>query len=399
MKIKDVETIFADRFMFVKITTDTGLTGIGESGTWAYLEASGKAVEIFARYLVGRDPLQIELHNQYMYRSSHFRGASVMGAISAIDIALWDIAGKHFEVPCYQLLGGRFRDRARVYYHVIYETHGDLVEGCREAKRMGFTAVGHLSPFIAESFNMTHAGMMRDAADRVGEYREAVGDDVDLCVEIHRELHPSQAIVLGNMIEEYSPMFIEDPVPPDNLDAMARVAQKIRVPIATGERLLNIQEFDMLLRRDAAEYIRPDVCTVGGLTGAKKIAAIAEANYVGVIPHNPLSRVSTAACLQLAACVPNFVIQEYPRYETMPVKDLVQTSLRLKKGYLEISDAPGIGVELNEDVLENFPFKPRTPKTLKRRDGSIVDCHITPSFFKESREDEYERLPYKGSNP
>jgi galactonate dehydratase len=383
MKIKNVETIFADRFMFVKVTTDTGLTGIGESGTWAHLEASGKAVETFARYLVGQDPLRIEYHNQYMYRSSHFRGAAVMGAISAIDIALWDIAGKHFDVPSYQLLGGRCRDRARVYYHVIYETHEELVEGCSEAKRMGFTAVGHLSPFVAESFDMTHAGMMRDAADRVGEYREAVGDDVDLCVEIHRELHPAQAIVLGNMIEEYSPMFIEDPVPPDNLDAMARVARWIRVPIATGERLLTIQEFEMLLRRDAAEYIRPDVCTVGGLTGAKKIAAIAEANYVGVIPHNPLSGVSTAACLQLAACAPNFVIQEYPRYETMPVKDLVKTSLRLEKGYLEISDAPGIGVELDEDALERFPFKPRTPQTLKRKDGSIVDCHITPSFFKE----------------
>jgi galactonate dehydratase len=387
MKIKEIKTIFADRFMFVKVATDSGLIGLGESGAWAYLEASAGAVEAFSRYLVGRDPLRIEHHNQYMYRSSHFRGAAVMGAISAIDIALWDIAGKYFGVPSHQLLGGRCRDRARVYYHVIHETHEELVEGCREAKLLGFTAVGHLSPFVAESFDMTHARMMRDAADRVGEYRATVGDDVDLCVEIHRELHPAQAVVLGKMIEEHRPMFIEDPVPPDNLDAMARVAHQIRVPIATGERLLTLQEFEMLLRRDAAEYIRPDVCTVGGLTGAKKIAAVAEANYVGVIPHNPLSRVSTAACLQLAACIPNFVIQEYPRYETMPVKELVRTSLKLEKGYLEISDAPGIGAELNEDALERFPFKPRTPKTLLRGDGSIVDCHITPSFFRDEREE------------
>ena len=387
MKIKEVETIFADRFMFVRVQTDTGLTGIGESGTWGHLEASAQAVEKFKKYLLGKDPLRIEYHNQYMYRWSHFRGSAVVGAISAIDIALWDIAGKHFNVPCYKLLGGRCRDKIRVYYHVIYKTHEELVEGCKKAKQMGFTAVGHLSPFIPESFNMTHSMMMKDAADRVGSYREAVGDDVDLCVEIHRELHPAQAIVLGNLIEQYRPMFIEDPVPPDNLDAMARVARHINIPIATGERLLNIQEFEMLLRKDAAEYIRPDVCAVGGLTGAKKIAAIAEANYVGVIPHNPLSRVSTAACLQLAACIPNFTIQEYPRYETMPVKDLVNTSWELEDGYLKVPDTPGIGAELNIDIIDKFPYQPRIPLTILRADGSLVDCYVAPTFFRGEKEE------------
>jgi galactonate dehydratase len=240
---------------------------------------------------------------------------------------------------------------------------------------MGFTAVGHLSPFIPESFDMPHVKMMKDAANRVHAYREAVGDEVDLCIEIHRELQPAQAIVLGRLIEADHPMFFEDPVPPDNFDAMARVARHINIPIATGERLLTSHEFEMLLRRDAAEYIRPDVCTVGGLTGAKKISAIAEANYVGVIPHNPLSRISTAACLQLAAFIPNFAIQEFPRYETMPVKDIVKTSLKLEKGYLEISDAPGIGAELNDSMLDKFPKVPRKPRTMLRKDGSIVDCY------------------------
>ena len=132
----------------------------------------------------------------------------------------------------------------------------------------------------------------------------------------------------------------------------------------------------MLLSREAAEYIRPDLCTVGGLTGAKKIAALAEARYVGVVPHNPLSSVSTSACLQLAACIPNFVIQEFPRYETMPVKELVKASFELKDGYVSIPDTPGIGAELNEDVLDKYPSKPRTPWTLTRKDGSIVDCRI-----------------------
>jgi galactonate dehydratase len=383
MKIKEIETIFADRFLFVRVHTDEGLTGIGESGAWGHLEASAGAVETFKRYLMDKDPLQIELHQQYMYRCSHFRGAAVMGAISAIDIALWDIMGKHFGVPCYQLLGGKYRDGIRVYYHVIESSHEELVEGCRKAKEMGFTAVGHLSPFTSESFDMTHTGMMMDAAGRVGDYRAAVGDEVDLCIEIHRELKPSQAIVLGRMIEKYRPMFYEDPIPPDNIDAMERVARHISIPIATGERLLTPQEFQMLLSRDAAEYIRPDLCTVGGITGAKKIAAIAEANYVGVIPHNPLSGVSTAACIQLAASIPNFIIQEYPRYETLPVRELVKSNLKRDKGYLKIPDDPGIGAELNDDLLEEFPYKPRTPSTLLRKDGSIVDCHITQSFFKE----------------
>jgi len=375
MIIKDVEVIFADRFMFVQIHTNNGLTGLGESGAWGHIEASAGAVENFTRYLIGKDPLRMEHHQQYMYRSTHFRGAAIMGAISAIDIALWDIAGKHFNVPCYQLLGGKCRDWARVYYHVIHSTHDELIEGCKEAKRNGFTAIGHLSPFLPESFDMPHSLFMKDAADRVREYREAVGDEVDLCIEIHRELNPAQAIVLGNLIEQYRPMFYEDPVPPDNLDAMSKVAHQVKIPIATGERLLNIQEFEMLLRRDAAGYIRPDVCTVGGLTGAKKIAAIAEANYVGVIPHNPLSRVSTASCIQLAACIPNFVLQEYPVFETSPVRDIVNSPLVLEKGHLKIPDEPGIGAELNIDILDKFPPIKRIPLTNIKHDGSIIDCY------------------------
>src|ERR1700739_2104260 len=147
VKITEVETVFVDRYLFVLVHTDAGITGIGESGAWGFLEASEKAVQKFALYLAGQDPLRIEHHWQYMYRWSHFRGAAVMGAISAIDIALWDIAGKHFGVPVYALLGGKTRNKARVYYDVIAETIPALVEGCKEARARGFTAVGHLSPF------------------------------------------------------------------------------------------------------------------------------------------------------------------------------------------------------------------------------------------------------------
>ncbi|HUV94275.1 MAG TPA: galactonate dehydratase [Anaerolineae bacterium] len=378
MRIVEIETIPVDRYLFVKVHTDAGITGLGESGAWGYLEASQAAVATFERYLIGQDPLRIEHHWQYLYRWSHFRGAAIMGALSAIDLALWDIAGKHFGVPCYQLLGGKCRDRARVYYHVFGQTKEELVRGCVEAKRMGFTAVGHLTPFLDEPRQVpyfeTHADKMRQAIDTVGSYRRAVGNDVDLCIEIHRRLTPSEAIVLARGIEQFHPFFYEDPILPDSFDAMALVAQHIHIPIATGERLHTIWEFEMLLSRGAVQYVRPDVCLAGGLTHCKKIAALAEAHHVGVVPHNPLSPVSTAACVQLAACIPNFALQEYPRGEGEPPKsDIVVSPLVVEEGFLIVPDTPGLGVELAEDAQERHPYKPREVRTRLHLDGSVVD--------------------------
>jgi galactonate dehydratase len=378
MKITKIETLPVDRYLFVKVHTNEGITGLGESGAWGFLEASEQVVEVFKRYLIGQDPLRMEHHWQYLYRSSHFRGSAIMGALSAIDIALWDIAGKYFGVPCYQLLGGRCRDKVRVYGHVTGGTKEALVKGCVEAKKRGFTAVGHLTPFLDESRDVpyfkTHADKMDDAIETVRRYREAVGNEVDLCLEIHRRLTPAEAVVLAQGIEPFHPFFYEDPILPDNLDEMEAVAKKIRIPIATGERLLNIQEFEMLLKRDAVQYVRPDICLAGGLTHCKKIAALAEAHYVGVVPHNPLSPVSTAACVQLAACIPNFALQEYPGGEDRPPKsEIVKGALKLEKGFLIVPDAPGIGVELADDAKERFPFRRSGIKTRLGVDGSVVD--------------------------
>ena len=378
MKITRVEPLSVDRFLFVKIHTDAGITGIGESGAWGFLEASKAAIQKFGRYLVGEDPLRIEHHWQYMYRFAHFRGAAIMGAISAIDIALWDIAGKHFDAPAYQLLGGAVRNKARVYYHVLGDTREKLVQGVEAARKQGYTAVGHLTPFLDEDRSIpyfkTHVDKMGDAIDAVRQYREAAGDDVDICIEIHRQLTPAEAIVLAKGIEQYHPMFYEDPTLPDNFDAMALIASKVSVPIATGERIHTIHEFQMLLNRNAVQYIRPDVCMAGGLTHTKKIAALAESQYVGVIPHNPLGPVSTAACLQLAACIPNFTIQEYPLGESEPPKsEIVKTPLQVEDGFLLIPDRPGIGIELADDALERFPERPREVETRLHVDGSVVD--------------------------
>jgi galactonate dehydratase len=356
-----------------------GIVGLGEAGTWGFLEAAEQVLAKFAHYLVGQDPLRIEHHWQYLYRSTHFRGAAIMGALSAIDIALWDIAGKHFGVPVYALLGGKTRHKARVYYHVLGETIEKLVEGCRAAKERGFTAVGHLSPFGDEprdqAYFKTHAAKMGQAIDAVRQFRQAVGDEVDLCIEIHRRLTPAEAIVLARGIEPYRPLFYEDPILPDNFDAMGLVAENIHIPIATGERLHTIFEFEMLLRRGAVQFVRPDVCMCGGITGAKKVAALAEANYVGVVPHNPLGPVSTAACVQLAACIPNFAIQEYPMGEDRPPKsEIVRTALTYDgKGSLLVPDAPGIGVELMPDAAERHPYRMRWLGTRLHDDGSVMD--------------------------
>jgi galactonate dehydratase len=219
----------------------------------------------------------------------------------------------------------------------------------------------------------------------VRQYREAVGNDVDLCIEIHRRLTPAEAIQLGRGIEPYHPYFFEDPVTPDNFDEMAYVAENIAIPIATGERFTTIWEFEMLLQRNAVQYVRPDVCMVGGISGAKKVAALAEAHHVGVVPHNPLSPVSTAACLQIAACIPNFALQEYPIGEQDPPKSeiVVGAAKHDGEGYLELPAAPGIGVELSDGALAGARAgvsrdtlggaAPREVATRLMADGSVMD--------------------------
>lgn len=394
MKITDVKVIPANSFLYVKIFTDEGITGVGESGAWGFLMASGEAAESFRTYLIGQDPLQIEHHWQYMYRCFHFRGAAVMGALSAIDIALWDIAGKYYGVPVYQLLGGKCRDKARTYYHVSGATTEELVASCVKAKEAGFNAVGHLSPFLDEPrskpYYESYSKMINDAVDRVAQIREAVGNDMDLCLEMHRRLKPGEAIAFGHAVEKYTPFFLEDPCTPDNFDSMALIANRVNVPIATGERIHTPQEFAMLLERNALAYARVSVCICGGITGARKIAAIAEAHNAMIVPHNPLSPISTAACLQVAAAVENFAIQELPDHSTLSATerytstdaigkssfrqcDMVTWVPRVEKGFAEIPTAPGIGCDLIPDVEKIYPFNRRVINTRLHIDGSIVD--------------------------
>jgi galactonate dehydratase len=382
MKIESVETIMAEsRWLLVKVITDNGITGVGESGLHGVPEAAESAIKAFSRYLVGQDPLRIEHHFQYLYRFSHFRGAAIMGALSAIDIALWDIAGKHFQAPSYVLMGGKVRDKARVYMHVGGETVEELYDSAKAAAADGFTAV-RFGPFVENDerqyYNMRYPAMLAEAVRRVAAVREAVGDDVDVCVEIHRRLGIPEAIELARQIQEFKPFFYEDPTTPDSNESMAEIARSISIPIATGERLHTIWEFRELLQQRAARYIRPDVCLAGGLTHCKKIAAIAESFHSAVVTHNFLGPVLTAASVHLDTCIPNFVTQEYTKDDESPANAVYRTNLKRVGGFLPVPDAPGLGIDLDDAALARAQaqasagLEPPSRQPLLRSDGSVA---------------------------
>ena len=381
MKITDVKLIYAKHYLFCHIYTDAGIVGLGEAGNWGYLEATAAAILKFREYLIGKDPFRIEDLNQNFYRSVYFRGSVIMSAISAVDIALWDLKGKALGVPVYELLGGKTREKVRVYASVMSkETDlNKLAEHYKKLQAMGFTAAKIFVNGPIKSENNGHdeyySGRLEDELEKVRVIREAVGPHFDLILEAHRGMTVAEAVAFGNEVAKYRPMVLEDPMTPDNIDTMAQIARKIPVPIATGERFANLREFEMLMRRDAAQYVRPDVCAVGGITTAKKICAAAEASDVLVIPHNPLGPVSTAACLQICACIPNLGIQELPDFCLNGSEDaMVKEPLRFENGYMVIPEAPGIGVELAENAAELYPAKGRGSNAAKRAfDGSVKD--------------------------
>lgn len=273
------------------MTTDTGLTGIGESGAFGALEASAAQINNFASFLVGKDPLDIEHLWQAMFRGFFFRGSAVMGAISAIDVALWDIAGKYYGVPIYKLLGGKCRDKVRVYAHVFAKNDESWLQTAKTQRRR----VYGLSATCLRSWMNLHLFRMKKPMLPILRVHQTcasgavklVGDNVDLCIELHRRSLPGEATVLINEIEDVHPLFVEDPIPPGNNDAMASVVAKSKIPVATGERLHTIFEFQDLLDKKATDYVRVSLSTVGGITGARKIAALAETKMCPIVPHNP----------------------------------------------------------------------------------------------------------------
>lgn len=381
MKITEIKTRKVKHYLFVQVYTDAGIVGLGEAGNWAQLNATEAAIHKFGEYLIGKDPRRIEDYNQNFYRSQYFRGSVIMSAISALDIALWDIKGKALGVPVYELLGGPTRDKVRVYASPMTKVQEPkaLAESYVQLKEMGFTAAkifvnGPISS-KKDGRDEFFSGRIEDELEKVRLCREAVGYDFDFVLEVHRGMTLPEAVTFGRAVEKYRPMVLEDPVPPDNMDTMAQVAAKVGVPIASGERFINLREFQVLLSRQAVQYVRPDVCAVGGITTSKKICSLAEAHDVLVIPHNPLGPVSTAACLQICASIPNLGIQELPGFCLNGAEDaMVKTPLSFENGCMLVPDAPGIGIELADNAEELYPSKERGGAAAKRGfDGCVKD--------------------------
>lgn len=381
MKITRTELVAAKHYLFVKVHTDAGIVGLGEAGNWGFLDATAGAIKKFSEFLIGQDPFRIEHHYQNMYRAMYFRGSVIMSAISALEIALWDIKGKALGVPVYELLGGKTRDRVRTYCSGLSDFNKSATEIAEEfsaLKAKGFTAAKIFLPEEAtteKGEREFYNNKIEIAADKVRRVREAVGNEFDLICEVHRSMSLPEAIGFAKAIEPYRPMVLEDPITPDCVDAMAVVASHTTIPIATGERFVYFNEFETLMRRDAARYVRPDVCAIGGLNASRKIAAMAEANNVLVIPHNPLGPVSTTACLQLSACIANLGIMELPGFMLNGAEEaMVKEPLEVKAGCLLPPDRPGIGIELADNVAELFPAKDRAmPHAHYSFDDSVRD--------------------------
>jgi galactonate dehydratase len=382
MFVTGVETLRADRFMYVKVTTNDGLVGWGElhpaSGTGGTPLTAIAAVEYCAEYLLGKDPLAIEVHWQHLFRRCLFRGGSdLMAAIGAIDIALWDIAGKAYDQPVYRLLGGPTRERIRLYTHLNTTTPDELAAEAAARVAQGFTAV-RLYPFGPFGISgegleqMSFTALQHAAVARVAAVREAVGPDVDVIIDVVNRLTPPEALAVGRALAPYNLAFFEDPIEPENMDLWGDLAARLPMPVATGERLFTIYQFRDLLRAKGAAFVRPDLSLAGGISNCRKIAALAEAEYVGVIPHNPLSAVLTAACVQLGAAIHNLALQEYPSDDDHGTKRaLVDAPLQREGGYLLLPTRPGIGLEVNEAALSAYPPLPYTRPALIGRDGGL----------------------------
>lgn len=384
MKIVDIKTYVVDCFrtnwVFVKVFTDEGITGVGE-GTLEYKEkALVGAIEHAKDYLIGKDPRQIEKHYHDLCRDAYWRGGAVlMSAVSAVEMALWDILGKALGVPVYQLLGGKVNEDCRIYINGWFAGAKEPEEFGEKAKRAierGVTAL-KWDPFGKSYLQISNADLDR-ALHCVAAVRAAVGNQVDILIEGHGRFDVPTGIKIAHELAPFKPMWFEEPVPPNNLEALKAVRDKSPIAISAGERLYTRFDYNQLFRTRAADYIQPDISHAGGIMELKKIAAIAEANYIPFAPHNPSGPIANAATLQIAACCPNFCVLEIMYSDVSYRKEITDENLEYKCGRLRIGDKPGLGIELNEDVCLKYPYKQHT---LRHYTGALTDIRPPETKF------------------
>jgi len=344
------------RWLFLKIGTDEGITGWGEPVIEGKAATVKTAVDELMQSLVGKDPMDIEGHWNMMYRGGFYRGGPIlMSAISGIDQALWDIKGKFFDAPVHQLIGGKTRDKMRVYSWIGGDRPSDIGNAANLAKEQGFTAV---------KMNATDEMQYIDSYEkidrvlqRVSALRDAVGMSVEVGIDFHGRLHKPMAKVLAKELEQYHPMFIEEPVLPENNEALKEIAQLTSIPIATGERMFSRWHFKQLLNDGYVDIIQPDLSHAGGITECKKIISMAEAYDVAAAPHCPLGPIALAACLQVDATCHNAFIQEQSlgiHYNSgNDLLDYLEDAsvFKYENGFVNIPAQPGLGVAINEEKV------------------------------------------------
>jgi galactonate dehydratase len=354
MKITGYELFMVPpRWLFLKIETDEGIAGWGEPVIEGKALTVKTAVDELMEYLVGKDPTDIEGHWNVMYRGSFYRGGPVlMSAIAGIDQALWDIKGKFFNAPVYQLLGGKCRERMKVYSWIGGDRPADVGTAAKEMAAKGFTAVKMNA--TEELQYIDSFEKIDQAVRRVAVVRASVGDTVSIGIDFHGRVHKPMAKILAKELEPFRPMFIEEPVLPENNDALRDIAACTTIPIATGERMFSRWQFKHLLTDGYADIIQPDLSHAGGITECKKIFSMAEAFDVAVAPHCPLGPVALAACLQVDATCHNAFIQEQSlgiHYnQGADLLDYIKNKnvFNYNEGYVTIPAGAGLGIEVDE---------------------------------------------------
>lgn len=381
MKIAAINTyLVRPRWGFVEIITDDGLSGWGEPVLEGKASTVRACVEEMKPYLIGKDPMHIEDIWNTLYRAGFYRGGGIMmSAIAGIDQALWDIKGKFYNAPVYDLMGGKCRDKMKVYSWIGGDRPSDVANAVLEKKAAGFKAV---KMNATEELQMVDTYDKIDAVlERVAAIRDAVGPHFGIAIDFHGRVHKPMAKILAKKLEEFDPMFIEEPVLCENMESFVEVARAANIPIATGERLFSRYDFKRLLQTGVIDIIQPDLSHAGGITEVKKIASMAEAYDVALAPHCPLGPIALAACLQVDATCYNAFIQEqsmgihYNGEHSVLDYILNKEDLTFKDGWVDLPKKPGLGVEVNKELVLEENQNPHDWKNpvWRHEDGSIAE--------------------------
>ena len=363
MKITDIRPYIVhahkDNWVYVKVYTDEGVTGVGECSLETRELTVQAAVLELKRHLLGKDPMEIEKNFYLCFRDEYWGAGCVLtSALSAVDTALWDIKGKALNVPVYQLLGGKFRNRIRVYANRWFfggDTPDQLAALAEQTVKKGYTAM-KWDPFYKAEGTITPWDL-RGVVAQMKALRDAVGWDVDLLVEGHGRFNPYTALRIAEELKPFAPFFFEEPTLPENMDACAQVKARSPIPIASGERWCTITDYRAGLEAKTIDIAQPDIRVCGGITQMKKIAALCEASQIPLAPHNIHGQVGCAATMHVAAAIPNALILEYSVEEVEWKDELFTHQYKPENGYLYINDRPGIGIDFSEEVAARYPYK------------------------------------------